>query len=135
MKIMQSRHEIIKIRVSTFWMSEKSTDSRRRPTQPPRQVGFKPITAFQTSKNPKICMDLAPGGPNPCMHTKRGPFPRYLAALAAKFIEAAPLFAIFGRASGQILIKMRVLARQGHYSSHSVTISRWIWNIKKRAMY
>ena len=51
------------------------------------------------------------------MHTKRGPFSRYLAALAAKFIEAGPLFAIFGRASGQILVKMRVLARQGHYPS------------------
>ena len=36
---------IIKIRVSTFWMSGKSTDSRRRPTQPSRAVSFKPITA------------------------------------------------------------------------------------------
>ena len=54
-KISQYRPKIIKIRVSTFWMSGKSTDSRRRPTQPPRQVGFKPITAFQTPKNPKIC--------------------------------------------------------------------------------
>ena len=40
-----------------------------------------------------------------------------MAALAAKYSKAAPLFAIFGRASGQILVKMRVLARQGHYSS------------------
>ena len=54
-KISQYRPKIIKIRVSTFWRSGKSTESRRRPTQPPRQVGFKPIMAFQTSKNPKIC--------------------------------------------------------------------------------
>ena len=33
------------------------------------------------------------------------------------------LFAIFGRASGQILVKMRVLARQGHYSSPTTTES------------
>ena len=49
----QYRPEVIKIRVSTFWMSGKSTDSRRRPTQPPRLVSLKPITAFQTLKNPK----------------------------------------------------------------------------------
>ena len=54
-KMGQYSPKIIKIRVSTFWMSGKSTDFRRRPTQPPRQVGFKPITAFQTLKNPKIC--------------------------------------------------------------------------------
>ena len=30
----QFRLKITKIRVSTFWMSGKSTDSRRRPTQP-----------------------------------------------------------------------------------------------------
>ena len=41
------------------------------------------------------------------------PFLRYLAALAAKFKQAGPLFAIFGRASGQILVNMRVLAPLG----------------------
>ena len=33
-KMNQYRPEIIKIRVSTFWMSRKSTDSRRRPESP-----------------------------------------------------------------------------------------------------
>ena len=58
-KMGQYRPKIIKIRVSTFWMSGKSTDSRRRPTQPPRQVGFKPITAFQTLKKSKNVRVLA----------------------------------------------------------------------------
>ena len=49
----QYRTDSIKIRVSTFWMSGKSTDSHRRPTQPPRPVSFKPITAFPTLKNKK----------------------------------------------------------------------------------
>ena len=52
-KMNQYRLEIIKIRASTFWMSGKSKDSRRRPTQPPCLVSFKPITAFRTPKNLK----------------------------------------------------------------------------------
>ena len=51
-KMGQYRPKIIKIRVSTFWMSRESTDSRRRPTQPSHPVSFKPITAFQTQTNP-----------------------------------------------------------------------------------
>ena len=55
LKMSQYRPEIIKIRVSTFWMSIKSTDSRRRPTQPSRLVSFKPMKALQSRKNQKIC--------------------------------------------------------------------------------
>ena len=39
-KMSQYRPEIMKIRVSTFWMSGKLTDSRRRPTQPSCLVGL-----------------------------------------------------------------------------------------------
>ena len=39
----QFRPEITKIRVSTFWRSGKSTDSRRMPTQPSRPVCFNPF--------------------------------------------------------------------------------------------
>ena len=39
-KLTQFGPEITKIRVSTFWMSGKSTDSRRRPTQPASPVSF-----------------------------------------------------------------------------------------------
>ena len=49
-KEIQKRPKTIKIRVSTFWMSGKSTDSRQRPTQPSRLVSCKPMTAFQTPK-------------------------------------------------------------------------------------
>ena len=52
-KMNQYRFKIIKIRVSTFRMSRKSTDSRWRPIQPFRLVRFKPITVFQTLKNHK----------------------------------------------------------------------------------
>ena len=56
-------------------------------------------------------------GPGP----RPGPGPRAQARAPAKkdgkYTLTGPLFAIFGRASGQILVKMRVLARQGHYSS------------------
>ena len=54
-------------------------------------------------------------GPGP----RPGPGPRARAPAKkdGKYTLTAPLFAIFGRASGQILVKMRVLARQGHYSS------------------
>ena len=52
-KMSQYRSEIIKIRVSTFGTSGKSTDSRRRPKQPSGSVSFKPTTAFQTVKNQK----------------------------------------------------------------------------------
>ena len=37
---------------------------------------------------------------------------------SSKTSPRAPLFAIFGRASGQIFEKMQVLARQGPYSSY-----------------
>ena len=40
-KMSQYRPEIIKLRVSTFWMSGKSMDSRRRPPQPRRLVSFR----------------------------------------------------------------------------------------------
>ena len=42
-KMRQFRSKITKITVSTFWMSGKSTDSCRRPTQPSRLVSFKPF--------------------------------------------------------------------------------------------
>ena len=48
MKMNQFRSKIQDSRVCSFQMSGKSTDSRRRPTQPSRLVSFKPITAFQT---------------------------------------------------------------------------------------
>ena len=38
LKLSQLRPKITKIRVSTFWMSGKSTDSHRRPTQPSRPL-------------------------------------------------------------------------------------------------
>ena len=63
MKMGQFRHKITKIRSSTFWMSGKSTDSRRRPTQSSRPVSFKPITASQARINPKnvgFCRRRAP---------------------------------------------------------------------------
>ena len=44
-KINQFRHKLQEFRVSTFWMSGISKDSRRRPTQPVRLVSFKSITA------------------------------------------------------------------------------------------
>merc|ERR1712078_938308 len=40
-KMNQFRPKIIKIRVSTFWMSGESTDSRRRATQPVSPASFK----------------------------------------------------------------------------------------------
>ena len=52
MKMSQYRPEIIKTRASTFWMSGKSTDSRRRPTQPSRLVSFKPN--FKKSKKMRV---------------------------------------------------------------------------------
>ena len=52
-KMSEYRPEIIKMRVSTFWMSGNSMDYRWRPTQPSRLVSFKPITAFQALKDPK----------------------------------------------------------------------------------
>ena len=42
-KMSQFRPQITKIRISTFWMSRKSTDSRRRPTQPSRPVSSNPF--------------------------------------------------------------------------------------------
>ena len=42
-KMSQFRPDITKIRVSTFWMSRKSTDSRWRPTQPAPPVSFNPF--------------------------------------------------------------------------------------------
>ena len=92
-KLGQFRPEITKIRVSTFWMSGKSTDSRRRPTQPSRPVSFKSITALpRPNKSKKSCFwrRQAPftqkmrgfGPPNPCMHTKQLDNPAAEAALA-----------------------------------------------------
>ena len=54
-KMSQYGPKIIKIRVSTFWISGKSTDSRRTPTLPSRLVSFKPIMASETIKNQKVC--------------------------------------------------------------------------------
>ena len=50
-KINRIRPEIIKIMASTFCISGKSADSRRRPTQPSRPVSFKPITAPRPEKS------------------------------------------------------------------------------------
>ena len=44
-----------------------------------------------------------------------GPGPRPAKKDEKSYI-AAPLFAIFGRASGQILVKMRVLANKGNFT-------------------
>ena len=49
----QSRPEISKVWVCTFWNSGKSTDSCRRPTQPSSPVSLKPVTAFQAPINSK----------------------------------------------------------------------------------
>ena len=54
-KMSQFRPKNQEIWVSTFWMSGKSADSRRRPTQPASLVSFMPITAPQTLKTSKIC--------------------------------------------------------------------------------
>ena len=62
-KMSQYRPEIIKIRVSTFWMSGKSTDSRRRPTQQASLVSFNAIAASQTRKISKN-VGWAPAGPD-----------------------------------------------------------------------
>ena len=43
MKMNQFRPKITKIRVCPFRMSGKSTDSRRRPTQPSHPVSFNPF--------------------------------------------------------------------------------------------
>ena len=47
------RSKITRIRVSTFWMSGKSTDSQRRSTLPSRPISFKPIMVSETPINPK----------------------------------------------------------------------------------
>ena len=49
-KLDQIRPKLQEIRVSTFWMSGKSMDPRRRPTQPASLVSFKPITAPKAQK-------------------------------------------------------------------------------------
>ena len=59
-KMSQHRPEIIKIRVLVFWMSGKSTDSRRRPTQPSRLVSLKPIAAFPNPKKKSKIAGFSP---------------------------------------------------------------------------
>ena len=54
-KMGQFRLKIIKIKVSTFWMSGKSTDSRRRPMPAFSPVGFKQYLAALAAKYSKKC--------------------------------------------------------------------------------
>ena len=94
----------------TLWMSGKSTDSRRRPTQPASLVGFKPIPAPQFGKPEKIrkkYWSLARLGPNLKYRCRSTPFP----------CCSGLLFAIFGRASGPMFKNMQVWALAGaiHY--------------------
>ena len=52
MHIIQFWPKITKIKVSTFWMSGKSTDSCRSPTQPSRLVSFNPFSPNNGLPNP-----------------------------------------------------------------------------------
>ena len=87
----QFRPNITKIMVPTFWMSGKTTDSRRRP-QPASLVSCKPITVSQTRRDLKICVSQPAraktrnvGADPPLSHVVAASVSLYLVALAAKY--------------------------------------------------
>ena len=67
MNMCQFRHEITRIKDSTFWMSRKLTDRRWRSTQRASPASFKSITASQTQTNRQIFKNR--------VYVKEGPYP------------------------------------------------------------